>query len=328
MSRAFRRLAVSRMALIALFGAGVACSSESGTAGIEEPLRVFDGQFFEGELPGTPPLTERELTGGVTPVSPNVTSVDGASGVLLRGDPLRVMRGRATTDAVAVAVRFAELGSGYWLRPVGAPDAANEGQYTFTLDTELSRALRPGMHDLVFAAIGEHGEAGTQLGVGLCVASPVPDNLNACAPSQRPPATVVSLSWDTNADLDLQVFTPDGVLVEPKHPNTAVPGDPGKPEGVLDRDSNQSCSDDGVRRENLVFEDAPSPGDYFVYVNLFDACGTPSARFEITLHGVADGDEPDTFRQVETYRASGVLLASQANGGSKVGLLITKFTVK
>lgn len=326
MSGPGRRFAACRAALVALFACLPACSSESGTAGIAEPLQVFRGQFFEGELPGRPPLTAQEIADGEKPVSPHVTSVDGASGVLLRGDPLRVMRGRTTTDAVAVGVRFAELGSGYWVRPVGAPDAANEGQYTFTLDSELSRALPPGMHDLVFAAIGADGSAGTQVGVGLCVSSAVPDNLNACAPSQRPPASVVSLSWDANADLDLQVFTPNGVLVEAKHPNTAAPGDAGEPEGVLDRDSNKNCSDDGVRRENLVFEDAPSAGDYFVYVNLFDACGEPSVRFDVTLHGVAEGEEPDTFRQIETYRTSGVLLASQANGGSKVGLLITKFT--
>jgi len=309
-----------------LSASSLACSSETGTAGITEPLRVFDGQFIEGELPGRPPLTEEELANDVKPVSPNVTSVDGASGVLLRGDPLRVMRGRASTDAVAVGVRFAGRGSGYWVRPVGAPDAANEGQYTFTLDTELSRALPPGLHELVFAAIDREGSAGTQLGVGLCVASPIPDNLNACAPKQRPPSTVVSLSWDTNADLDLQVFTPDGVLVEPKHPTTAAPGDEEDPRGALDRDSNHGCSDDGVRRENLVFEDAPAAGAYFVYANLFDACGEPSVRFDLTLHGVVEGDEPDTFRQIETYRTSGVLLAAQANGGSKVGLLITKFT--
>lgn len=313
-----------RRILLALLLVG--CSSEAVSAGFEEPVRVFNGQFHEGALPGLPPLTPEEVASGVAPVSPRVTTVDGVGGILRFGDPRQAIRGRATGDAVAVAFRFEDVGRGYWVEPLRGPDAVNPGEFTWNFDAQFSRALSLGRHRLLFAAIGEDGSAGTQLDVALCAGSEIPDNQNACLPSQKPPPLVVSLSWDVNADLDLQVRTPDGELVDAKHPQKST-SEPPQILGHLDLDSNGGCIIDGVRRENLIFDQAPPSGEYAVYANLFESCGKSSVRFDVSVHLPADADAPGTFKQVEALRVSGTSIASQANGGANPGLFVTKFVV-
>jgi hypothetical protein len=122
--------------------------------------------------------------------------------------------------------------------------------------------------------------------------------------------------------------------MDSKHPTTDLeteghaPDPEGAGIGVLDRDSNADCVIDGLRRENLVFTDQPLPGAYRVYASLSRACAEPSTRFSLSLHSQVPGSEPDTFAQVETYRNNGVLLAAQADGGSKLGLFVTEFNVE
>ncbi len=308
-----------------VFLAVVGCSSQPSTKGLPEPVRVIDGQFVEGEMPGLPPIPPDSTE---APVSPRVTTAQNAGGIFEFGDPKRNITGRTTGDAVSVAFGFEGLGTGYWIVPVRGRDASNPGEFTFAFDAEYSRSIPAGLESVLFAAIDADERAGTQLDVRFCMASEVPDNGNACNPFARPPSLVVSLGWDRDVDLDLQVFTPAGVLVDTKHPSTAPDeesvGEPGT--GTLDFDSNHACVIDGHRRENLVFDESPPSGKYYVYANLFDACGKDSVRFTVTLHQAVDGAEGE-FEQKETHRASGVLVASQANGGSNVGLLVTSFVV-
>jgi hypothetical protein len=317
---------LGRAALPVLAVVILACSSELSTQGIQEPVRVIDGQFAPGKMPGLPPI---EPGSGEAPVSPTVTSAQNAGGILEFGDPKRDISGRATDDAVSVAFGFDGLGGGYWIVPVRGRDASNPGEFTFGFSAEYSRSIPVGAHRVLFAAMNADHAAGTQFDVEFCMSSEVPDNGNACNPAERPPSLVVSLGWDRDVDLDLQVFTPAGVLVDTKHRSTASDEDGSADEGVgtLGLDSNASCVVDGHRREDLVFQDPPPSGAYYVYANLFDACDEDSVRFTLTLHTPSEGATPTEFDQQETYRTSGVLVASQANGGSKVGLLLTKFIV-
>ena len=102
---------------------------------------------------------------------------------------------------------------------------------------------------------------------------------------------VISLVWHNRADLDLQVQSPDGKLTSAKFPNTAVVPDdhkipngglPGN--GVLSRDSNARCQFDGIMQEDVVFTGDPMPGDYLVWVDLYDSCGEPATTFDLQLH--------------------------------------------
>lgn len=309
------------------------CSSEPVTIGLTEPVRVNDGQFQEGELPGLPPQTLEEILAEVPPVPPAFTSFMVNTAPIEVGEQ-RPATGLTTTDAVAVGVRFKSLGTGYWVTPVRAADPTNNYELTWGFPFIVNESAPPGIHELVFAAIDSRGRAGTQRSANLCVRRPVPDNGNVCDPKIRPPALVVSLEWDNDADLDLRVVTPTGKEVDSKKPTTAVRGEDGKLDttapgiGVLDRDSNARCAPDSRRRENLVFQDDPAPGTYLIYVNLFDACGESSVRFRASLHSAVEGEEPGTYTVVESFATAGGVVAEQANAGKQRGLFVTEFNVQ
>ena len=325
---------MSTLGRLVLAVLATACSGETLTPGYEEPVRVPGAQFREGKLPGSTPLTPEQIGAGEKPASPNVTSIDVTGLSLVAGEGEKTIRGRVSTDASAIALRFDGLGSGYWVLPVGGPDPINGGEFTWSLTANVAPETPPGYHSLLFAAVGNDGRSGTQTAARLCIGSAIPDNLNHCDPKRLPPDLVVSLSWDRDVDLDLQIVAPNGKLVDPKRPTTdlGTTGEPPDPTeegvGVLDRDSNADCVIDGLRRENLVFAERPLPGRYAVHASLNQACGEKSTRFTVSLTSRIDGAEPDTFAQTKTYEKSGLLLASQADGGAKLGLYVTEFVVE
>lgn len=317
----------------------VACGGEPITQHFHEPIRVQSGEFVEGALPGSRPLTGEEIGAMVPPASPYVIDVVLNNPVIVVGSSAVQIPGSVTTDASAVGMRFADIGSGYWVRP--ATTVAPSGGFTFGLDATISSDAPVGKHTLLFAGIAPDGRSGTQKDIVLCLAPPVPDKLsgldsavfgNACDPKREPPALVVSLAWDAAVDLDLKVVTPSGKLVDPKHPNTADPVngqvDPDAAGvGSMDRDSNADCRLDDKNRENLVFDTPPPSGRYAIYADLFEACGKPSVRFDASIVSSTPGAEVGTFKQVTTFRQGGVLSAAQADGGSALGLFVTEFVV-
>ncbi len=314
-----------------------ACSSQSTPSGLGEPVRASYGltsnaQFRAGALPGSPPLTTAEALSGVQPALPS-TSVNVAGSVIQEGDSGFTIGGIATGQAVAVGIRFLGLGSGYWVLPVTGEDPTSPGNYTWGATLDFGAAIPSGFQSLAVVAIDANGHGGSQETTKLCVASDIPDNLRECSPTSTPPATVLSLAWDTPVDLDLRVVTPSGKIVDPKHPSTAdaVNGkiDPTAPNtGVFDTDALRGCIDTGHRRENLVWQDAPDPGVYFVYASLYDACGQADVHFTLSLNqpeAVPDGGTPLLG---QTFERSGELLAVSADAGASLGLFVTEFVVQ
>lgn len=163
-----------------------ACGGEQLTEGLEQPLRVTGAQFFEGPVPGLP-------AGQGQP--PLVTSLTLNNRATYAGERAKRIEGRASTDAASIAIGFAELGSGYWLRPVGAPDVTSDNELSWSMTSDFSPFIQPGLHTVLFAAADAQGNFGTQTELALCVLPPVPDNLNTCDATRLPPHTVVSLSW-------------------------------------------------------------------------------------------------------------------------------------
>lgn len=316
----------------ALMAALGGCSGESQTAGFEEPLRIPEAQFREGDLPGLPPLTADDLNAGVKPQSPTVVSVSLGNALIPPREPGRSLSGLASTDAAAIGVRFADLGSGYWLLPTGSPDPVSDGALEWRFRAAFAGGLPAGRHELLLAAIDGGGRAGNQVGLTLCLLPEIPDNGNACDPSTPPPDVVVSLGWDSAVDLDLRVITPSGKVVDPKHPTTAVKNEDGElditAEGVgkLDYDSYAACTPDGHRRESLIFQSSPEPGTYLVYAGLYDACGQPGVTFDVSI--LVASATSEGVRPVETFRQSAQLSALQADGGAKLGTYITAFVVE
>jgi hypothetical protein len=325
--RAARQTCVAGVLMLA-----ASCTGEqtSPNTGIGEPVRIESGQFVPGLLPGSP-----QLAADAAPeagVDPQVTDVNVANTAIEQGELGLVFSGHATTDAQTVGVRFADMGSGYWVVPVGAPDPTDEGLLTWQASADFGRNLTPGFHDLVFAAISANGSSGTQSDLSVCIDTPVPDNLNICVPKRPPPAAVLSLSWDSPVNLDLVVEDPSGVIVGGTTPSSEPP-DAGvaanKANGVLDRDSNANCVIDDIDREDLVWQSTPATGQYQVWLDLFSACGQPAVTFSVSLW-LAEAQPDGTQRLIQQVPpiATGVLTADQANGGSGPGLFVGDFFLK
>ena len=314
---------------VLLLAASCAGEQASPDTGISEPLRIETGQFVPGSLPGSPQQAASARDGGV---SPQVTDVNVANTAVEQGEEGLLFSGHATTDAQAVGVRFADLGTGYWVVPVGAPDPSDEGLLTWQASTDFGRNLPPGFHNLVFAAIAADGSSGTQSDLSVCIDLPVPDNLNICVPKRPPPAAVLSLSWDSPVDLDLIVGTPTGKTIGGKTGSSEPPdaGSAANPaSGVLDRDSNRDCVIDDIDREDVVWQSTPPTGSYQVWVDLFSACGKPAVSFTVSLW-LAEPQADGTQRLVQQQPplATGMLTSVQANGGSSPGLYVGAFVLR
>ena len=167
----------------------------------------------------------------------------------------------------------------------------------------------------------------------MCIDTPVPDNLNICIPKRAPPAAVLSLAWDAPVNLDLIVETPAGAFVGLPVTASAADHDGGIGEdaagdGVLDHDSNANCIIDGIDQEDIVWKSTPATGTYQVWVDLVSACQKPSVSFTVSLW-LAETQPDGTKRLVEQPPlANGVLLASQASGGTGLGLFVGDFVLQ
>ncbi len=307
---------------------------QESVIGPSEAFRIRGAQFMKGALPGT----AASDAGTATPVDaggpPRVTMVALSSGYAIQGQSGRGISGLSTPNAASVGIALDDVGSGYWVVPTRTIDQTT-GELTWSATADFDRSIPAGRRFLHFVAFDESGTPGEQLAQKFCIASSIPDNLSSCDPSVEPPAAVISLTWDTNVDLDLQVVTPAGVVVTPKHPSTEPPDagtDAGADAdagvnygavGTIDRDSNANCITDGVRMENLVFpKDAPL-GTYQIFANLFDACKQPNVHFDVAVYTAepSDGGKKLTL----SYQRGGELVDSQADPTAGRGLFVTEF---
>ncbi len=310
-------------AALALVLAG--CTGVSADLGLDEPLRVPNARFVEGPLPGLAPDDESTAT-------PAITSVEFASTVIRLGQANKQVAGRTSTEAVAVAVAFTGLGTGYWVSTLGPPDPTEGNELTWKVDASIGWDVPVGPGSIDIVAIDAAGNAGKQHRTDVCVRADLIDN-STCDAALAPPDTVIALSWDTNVDLDLVVRTPEGKLVSSAAPSTIAHAPPIMPSelsgdgvGVLDRDSNGACRIDAINREALVWKTAPHAGAYLIYANLNDACGQASVRFTATLYRAKTLDD-GTKQLVEVSRQGGRLFADAADGGVGPGLFLLQLAL-
>jgi hypothetical protein len=307
------------------------CSGESLTTGLTEPLRIDGAQFRAGKLPGIAP----EIVDENPDAAAGLPSIVGFSTLTIvpPGAVDRGISGTATVGSYSVGLRFADLGSGYWVLPTTNIDLQNTGEIAWGGSASYLRQPTPGKHRLLAVAFDEQGRAGAQAAVNVCLQPEVPDNGNACDATKDPPKLVVSLGWNTSVDLDLRVVVPGGKVVDAKRPTTGTKGEDGKLDleaagiGRILQDSNAGCDIDGQQRESLVFQDRPPAGKYLVYANLFEACDQPSVEYTLTIHSSVPADD-GLFRQAETLRKSGGLQAVHANSGASLGTFITQFAIE
>jgi hypothetical protein len=294
------------------------CEGEPAFSGIGEPIRVAGGQYIAGDLPSN--------AGG-----PDVTAVAFNNQNVIVGAAGKAISGRAADSAFAVGVRFADLGTGYWVVPVTEPDPQFPGEITFRFSADFDANIPGGFHSLRIVAIDGAGHPGAPKDTPLCVAGRIPDNLHACVPATPPPAAVITLQWDTNFDVDLHVLLPSGVDVNPKSP-LAQPVEAGTAPDMnaprIDRDSLGGCIPDGLRQEDLVFQTAPPPGIYQIRADPFDACKQSAVRFTVTVFRTTGTCPACSLQPISSppQPQAGELLASQVTGGTSSGLYVTSIS--
>src|SRR5258708_159242 len=325
-------------ALAVALAAGAACDEgQPAQSGIGEAIEVCGGQLMAGERPGVrrPPPSDGGDDAGVPSIpGPAITNMSFSSILVFPGQAGKGVSGRAS-DAVAVGVRFADIGRGYWIVPAAEAEPQFPGESNFRFSANFDANDPSGFHSLRFVGIDAAGRAGRQAETALCFAGRIPDNFHSCEPNSPPPAAVISLQWDTNFDVDLHVLTPDGADVNAKsHPidETLEGGatlDPKAPR--IDRDSLGSCTADGLRQEDLVFQNPPASGTYDIYADPFAACGQTSVRFRLTVYkvaGVCPGCalEPIPIGPNGSTSQGGEVLASQVTGGSSRGLFVAEIS--
>lgn len=288
------------LATILCAAALFACDSEPYDVGVDQPLIVPGAEFKHGKL------REGDADGAV------VTSLEKNFGVLRPGASNVPLTGRTTDDAYAVAIRFEELGDGYWLKPLGAPDPTVPGELTFAFSFQAALDLEPGLHTLQAVAFDKRGKPGPLSSVAICVVSDIPDNQNACDATREPPAAIVSLSWNADADLDLIIEGPSGSRYDRSH-RSELDGDTTL--WGLDLDGSTGCLLDGRRRENFVFNELPEEGSTFLaYASFFDACGRAAVSFELTVYRARR--EGRNWRLVKEPSVRGEFIRAQQSGGA------------
>lgn len=302
-----------RAAAMLLCASGALSCGVPAPLGLDEPVRVEHGMLV------------RELrTREDSPVV--VRSFENANTIVTDRQRNKLLTGRASTDAFAIAIRLREQGSGYWVLPLGAPDPSANDELTFEALLAFAPTVARGINTVELRAVDRDGVAGPASTFPLCVLGPVPDNLNSCDPTSAPPVAVFSLAWDTEADLDVEVELPDGRRVSAKRPSTA--GDRSAASTVwVDTDAGAQCRHDGARRENVVLNDAPPFGRYRVYASLFDACGQSQVYARLTVLRRALGAREGTFQQVEVARADAQLLPFNVGAGERGAHLLGEFSI-
>jgi hypothetical protein len=297
-----------------------ACDADPYASGAGEPIQVREGTFRPGALPIDPDAD-----------SPLVINAGGVGAIVTQGQASLPYSGLASKDAFSIGVAFPGIGTGYWVVPVGGPDVTQDSNLLFGLTIDFTVEVPHGLQTLQFVALDGRGRPGPVYETTVCV---LPEtaygSLAACDPATPPQSAVLSLSWDTQVDLDLIVIAPNGKLVSSKLPTTALV-DAGTPvpsevladptTGRLSRDSNAGCHIDGIRLESLVFPGEPPAGEYQVYASLAAACGQPSVLFDLALLERIDAAD-GTFPVERTALAGGQLLALHANG-STLGTYLT-----
>lgn len=300
---ALRRVAVA-VCVVAASGAPSCSNSVQADTGADATMHIAGAQFFRGSMPAG-------SASGPAVMQVKLTSNNIWEG--LSNDPIR---GALAPTATAAAVAL-QGDVGYWVVTAGVPSVATPDDPSFAATAAFSTGILVGTsYTLVVCAVDQAGQFGP----------PTEQTLVAETSPTNPPATgdlVVTLTWDTESNLDLHVVDPAGTEIDSANPSTEPPFAYDQPDGgswgYIDYDSNANCDIDGLRREDAIWPNTPPSGSYTVRVDTPSLCGQPIAHW--TVRVVLEGS-PIT-------QASGVALAADTMGthGLGSGVLALEFTV-
>ncbi len=178
--------------VLATAGAGlllVGCSSSAVTAnaGVSEPIIVHatqatsgvpSVQFFPGSLRGLLPAGPD----AGPPQTPAVKAFNAANNpTVLAGAAGKSFTGAATNNGSSVGIRFADMGTGYWVVPLGIASGEIQGALSFAFSADFATTIPPGKHPLRAVAIDNNGHAGRP--------STSPSASNPASPTTTTPAS-------------------------------------------------------------------------------------------------------------------------------------------
>ncbi|HEY8086717.1 MAG TPA: hypothetical protein VIF09_02700 [Polyangiaceae bacterium] len=256
-------------ALLPGFLVAAACAGTPADTGLDATMRVSGAQFFRGTMPAAQD-------------GPEVESVDLITNDIHAGFVDKAFKGALAASATAAALQL-EGDPGYWIVPAGVPDVSTPTFPSVAATLSFSGDLLPGAYPFTVRAVDGDGHFG----------APNVTTLNATEQGLPQGTLVVSLAWDTEADLDLHVVDANGAEVYWGNINSWVPPGPGQPPaapdawqqgGILDFDSNAHCVIDGVRREHVVWTQPPPTGHYVVRVDASSLCGQPFAHWSVVAY--------------------------------------------
>ncbi len=264
-------------------------------------MRLENAQFIAGPTPAA-------QTG------PEVAAITLPTTQIWPGFPDKAISGALGAGATAAAIALSS-DEGYWVVQAGVPDVSAPTLPTFHTTASFSSSLTAGNYTLEVRAVdaGNHfGPPARQVLTAL-----------AAAPSRVVMgALVVTLTWDTESDVDLHVVDPLGNEIYHGAPNSVdafLPGSSDASDGMLDEDSNAGCVIDGLRQEDVTWASAPPSGQYLVRVDTASLCGQASAHWtvQVLLNGTSIGT------------ATGIALDSDTRGAHDrgAGLLALEFDV-
>jgi hypothetical protein len=229
---------------------------------------------------------------------PELVTLTTANTQVRAGIQSKTFTGVAAKGAEVISLSFSGE-KGHWLVPTTNVSTENMQQVTFSAQASFSPRLKGGTYQVIARALDSQGRAGAPQSLDVTVVeSIVPDG-----------ALVVSLTWDTQSDLDLHVVTPDNTELWAGKINTYNPPTVGiiDPEqvaagGILLFDSNSQCVLDGQREEDAVWTRTPPSGHYVVRVDTFSLCGQPGAnwRLEARLNGTVIGSSTGSSVDADT----------------------------
>jgi hypothetical protein len=280
----------------------VAGCGASRDPGLHDFVRVPGAQYVAGAMPAD--------SGG-----PAVTSAATSATIVIVGRTTS-LTGLVPRPTQAVAIGRAG-DAGYWIVQPGAPDLMLPDQLTFTTRLQVASGTPPGDLQLVVRAVSPDGKFGPPATVMVTASTVLPPDGQL----------VISLVWDTMADLDLHVVEPDGVEIWARKINSWQPPPPGqlpdpnawKTGGILDFDSNSQCVLDGRRMENVYWQQTPPVGHYLVRVDTYSLCGEIEANWSVVVK----------LQGQELKRVHGVGRDADVRGAHEqgAGLLAVEFDV-
>jgi hypothetical protein len=300
-----RTLALFAFAVLAcaLAGSGASCSGVQADTGYDAYMQIPGAQFVRGAMP------QGSASGpGVAKISLMNSNIWAGLG----DDPL----GGALDPTASAAAVGLQDDVGYWILVAGPPSETTPTFPSYSGIMQFSEGIILGNYTLVVHGVDQNGNFGL----------PATQILVAQANPINPPATgdlVVTLTWDTESNLDLHVVDPAGLDIYWGNPSSQPPFTfdqmEGGSYGYIDYDSNADCIIDGLRREDAIWPNPPPSGQYTVRVDAPSLCGQPIANW--TVRAVLFGKQ--------VAEASGVAVDADTMGshGSGSGVLAFQFNV-